>query len=163
MLVYIWPNHTKSYQTFEQYYKAKLMWDLSDKAFTLTRSMVLLSNPWRRHQNGNVFRVTGPLCGEFTGYRWIPCKGQWHGALMFLLICTIIKCFANDLEAGDLRRHCAHYDVTVKRSTKYGYRNKQLTEGKLHYMEQDQWTGGGADKNYTCEGRLLCPHACAFH
>ena len=22
--------------------------------------------------NGNIFRVTGPLCGEFTGYRWIP-------------------------------------------------------------------------------------------
>ena len=23
--------------------------------------------------NGKVFRVTGPLCGEFTGHRWIPC------------------------------------------------------------------------------------------
>ena len=22
--------------------------------------------------NGNIFRVTGRLCGEFTGYRWIP-------------------------------------------------------------------------------------------
>ena len=22
--------------------------------------------------NGNIFRVTGPLCGEFTGNRWIP-------------------------------------------------------------------------------------------
>ena len=22
--------------------------------------------------NGNIFRVTGPLCREFTGYRWIP-------------------------------------------------------------------------------------------
>ena len=22
--------------------------------------------------NGNVFSVTGPLCGEFTGHRWIP-------------------------------------------------------------------------------------------
>ena len=27
--------------------------------------------------NGSIFRVTGPLCGEFTGYRWIPCtKGS---------------------------------------------------------------------------------------
>ena len=24
--------------------------------------------------NGNIFRVTGPLCGEFNGYRWIPLK-----------------------------------------------------------------------------------------
>ena len=22
--------------------------------------------------NGNIFRVTGPLCGKFTGHRWIP-------------------------------------------------------------------------------------------
>ena len=22
--------------------------------------------------NGNIFRVTGPFCGEFTGHRWIP-------------------------------------------------------------------------------------------
>ena len=22
--------------------------------------------------NGNIFRVSGPLCGEFTGHRWIP-------------------------------------------------------------------------------------------
>ena len=22
--------------------------------------------------NGNIFRVTGPWCGEFTGHRWIP-------------------------------------------------------------------------------------------
>ena len=22
--------------------------------------------------NGNIFSVTGPLCGEFTGLRWIP-------------------------------------------------------------------------------------------
>ena len=32
--------------------------------------------------NGNIFRVTGPLCGEFTGPgQW---RGQWRGALMFL-------------------------------------------------------------------------------
>ena len=23
--------------------------------------------------NGNIFRVTGHFCGEFTGHRWIPC------------------------------------------------------------------------------------------
>ena len=22
--------------------------------------------------NGNIFRVTGPLCGEFTGPGWVP-------------------------------------------------------------------------------------------
>ena len=38
----------------------------------------MIAFPWWRHQimmtssNGNIFRVTGHLCGEFTGPRWIP-------------------------------------------------------------------------------------------
>ena len=39
-----------------------------------------------------IFHVTGLLCREFTGHRWIPPhKGQWHRALMFSLICTLNK------------------------------------------------------------------------
>ena len=40
-------------------------------------------------------------------------KGQWRRALMFSLICTWIHGWVNNGEAGDLRRHRAHYDVTV--------------------------------------------------
>ena len=36
-------------------------------------------------------------------------KGQWHRALMFSLIYT----WTNGWDAGDLRRHRAHYAVTV--------------------------------------------------
>ena len=102
--------------------------------------------------NGNLFRVTGPLCGEFTGYWWIPStkasdaelwcfiwsengkpfprywpfvrgihrllvnspnKGQWRGALMFYLICAWTNDWANNRDAGDLRRHRGYYGVTV--------------------------------------------------
>ena len=42
-----------------------------------------------------------------------PHKGQWRGALMFSLMCTRINSWINNGEAGDLRRHRAHYDVTV--------------------------------------------------
>ena len=42
-----------------------------------------------------------------------PHKGQWRGALMFSLICTWINGWVNNHEAGDLRSHGAHYDVTV--------------------------------------------------
>ena len=42
-----------------------------------------------------------------------PHKGQWRGALMFSLICASIDGCVNNREAGDLRRHRAHYDVTV--------------------------------------------------
>ena len=63
--------------------------------------------------NGNIFRVTGPLCGEFTGPVNSPHKGQWRGALMFSLICVWINGWVNNGEAGDLRRHRSHYDVNV--------------------------------------------------
>ena len=42
-----------------------------------------------------------------------PHKGQWQGALMFSLICTWINSWVNNPEAGDLRRHRAHCDVSV--------------------------------------------------
>ena len=46
-----------------------------------------------------------------------PHKGQWCGALIFPLICTWINGWVNNGEAGDLRRHCTHYDVIVKVTT----------------------------------------------
>ena len=42
-----------------------------------------------------------------------PHKGQWRGALLFSLICAWINGWVHNQEAGDLRRHRAHYDVTV--------------------------------------------------
>ena len=47
------------------------------------------------------------------GIHQSPHKGQWRGALMFSLICTRINGWVNNGETGDLRRHHAHYDVTV--------------------------------------------------
>ena len=42
-----------------------------------------------------------------------PPKGQWREALMLSLICAWINAWVNNREAGDLKRHRAHYDVTV--------------------------------------------------
>ena len=42
-----------------------------------------------------------------------PHKGQWRGALMFSLICAWSDSWANNGDAGDLRRYSAHYDVIV--------------------------------------------------
>ena len=60
------------------------------------------------------FCVTGHLCGEFTGRRWIPHKkGQRRGSLMFSVICVWINGWKNNREAGDLRRYRAHYDFNL--------------------------------------------------
>ena len=60
------------------------------------------------------FRVTGPLCGEFTGPRWIPRTKASNAELWFFsLICVWINSWVNNREADDLRRNPAHYDVIV--------------------------------------------------
>ena len=40
-------------------------------------------------------------------------KGQWRGEFVFSLICAWAIGWANNHDAGDLRRHRAHYDATV--------------------------------------------------
>ena len=60
--------------------------------------------------NGNIFRVTGHLCGEFTGPHTKTSDAElW----CFSLICARIKGWINNGEAGDLRRNRVHYDVIV--------------------------------------------------
>ena len=49
---------------------------------------------------------------QFPRY-WPFVRGQWRGTLMFTLICVWINGCVNNREAGDLRRYCAHYGVTV--------------------------------------------------
>ena len=61
--------------------------------------------------NGNIFCVTGHLCGEFTSHRWIPhTKASVSELWFFSLICAWINGWVNNGEAGDLRRHRAQYD-----------------------------------------------------
>ena len=43
-------------------------------------------------------------------------KGQWRGALIFF-ICAWTNGWVNNRGAGNLRYHCAHYDVTVMTET----------------------------------------------
>ena len=64
--------------------------------------------------NGNLSRVTGSLCGEFTGKRWIPrTKVSDAELLYFLWSTTWINGWINNREAGDSTRHRAHYVVLL--------------------------------------------------
>ena len=62
-----------------------------------------------------------PVNGEFPSLR------QWRGALMFSLIRAWICGWVNTREAGDLRRHRAHYDVIIMTAT--GYFSRQPFTG----------------------------------
>ena len=75
---------------------------------------ILYSHAWWRHPMETLPALLGPLWGESTGSPVnSPHKGQCRGALMFSLICAWMNDWVNTREAGDLRRHRAHYDVTI--------------------------------------------------
>ena len=61
--------------------------------------------------NANTFRVPDPLWGKSIGHRWIPFTKASDAELWCFL--WIANSWANNLDAGDLRRHRAHYDITV--------------------------------------------------
>ena len=85
------------------------------KRFEITTSQLVLSIQLGYFYNENIFRVSVPLCGGFSGHRWIPhtrasdAEEHW----CFLLICARINGSVSNREAGDLRRHRGHYDVIV--------------------------------------------------
>ena len=68
---------------------------------------------WWRHQMEQFSALLALCLGNSPGNS--PHKVQWRGALMLSLIRAWTNGWVNNLEIGDLRRHCAHYDVIVLR------------------------------------------------
>ena len=64
--------------------------------------------------NDNIFRVTGPLCGGFTGHRWIPLTKE-SDAKRWCFFCIWTIGWVNNLNADDFRRNHVHYDITLIR------------------------------------------------
>ena len=64
-----------------------------------------------------------PVTGEF------PAQSHWRRTLMFSLICSWMNDWVNNREAGDLKCHQAHYDVTVmdcdQLTKTFNYRDEQ--------------------------------------
>ena len=67
--------------------------------------------------NGNIFRVTGPLCGEFAGHRWIP-HTKASDAELWCFLWRLNKRLSKQLwgrwfetQSRPLYRHCN--DVTI--------------------------------------------------
>ena len=76
-------------------------WLQSNNIFTMTSS------------NGNIFRVTGPLCGEFTGPGEFPAQRPVTRSFDVFFDLRLNKRLSKQREAGDLRRNSSHYDVII--------------------------------------------------
>ena len=86
--------------------------------------------------NGNMFRVTGPLWGEFTGHRWIPLTKASDAERWCF---RWINGGANHRDAGDFKRRRANYDVIVmphRHSDRLSHcgRDTQMCVSKLTIM-----------------------------
>ena len=64
--------------------------------------------------NGNIFRATAPLWGEFTGE--FPSQRPVTRSFDDFFDVHLNDVWVNNRDAGDLRCHRAHYDVTVIRN-----------------------------------------------
>ena len=62
--------------------------------------------------NGNIFRVTGPLCGEFTGPGEFPAQRPVTQSFDVFFDLRPNKWLSKQ-PRGDLRRYRDHYDVSV--------------------------------------------------
>ena len=84
------------------------LWDSPDNNFTVEAQAT-----WWRHQMETFSALLALVRGIHRSPVTSPHKDQWRGALMFTLICARINGWVNNREAGDLRRHRAHFDVIV--------------------------------------------------
>ena len=61
--------------------------------------------------DGNIFRFTGHLCGEFTGE--FPAQGPATRSFDVCFDLRLNKLWSKQSGGWDLRHHHAHYDLTV--------------------------------------------------
>ena len=81
----------------------------------LVRNLSACDRDMMASSKGNIFHVTGPLCGEWIHRSTVdsPHKDQCRGAVKVLWSAPWINDWVSNREAGDLRRHRAYYDVLV--------------------------------------------------
>ena len=78
--------------------------------------------PWFRHHHDDVikwehFPRYWPLCEEFTGPGEFPAQKPVTRSFDVFFDLCLNNGWVNNHEAGDLRRHRAHYDVSVMTSS----------------------------------------------
>ena len=102
MTHYRWITSSSVYQ-----YK-KQEWLYIFGSYILSRYRMMTSS------NGNIYRVTGPLCGNSPITREFPSQRPVMQSFNVLFDLHLKKNgWVNNWDAGGLRRHCAHYDVTI--------------------------------------------------
>ena len=111
-LAQIHPKH-QNHTTNKTYWRREMyIWRTKDDSVSMVPG-VLWSPWWLQMETFSALLVWRFVQGIHRSPVNSPHEGQWRGALMFSLICAWTNGWANHRDAGDLRRHRSHYDVTV--------------------------------------------------
>ena len=104
--------------------------------------------------NGSIFRVTGPLCGEFTGHRWIPLTRPVTRSFdNFFDLCLNKRLSKQswgwwfETPLRSLWRHCNAYITDIPYLTDKGELPNVFSGGikLLNYVLSLQWRHNGRD------------------
>ena len=121
-------------------------WNLKkDHGIKLLQLSLMMTNftyDMMTSSNGNIFRITGHLCGEITGHQWIPHTKASDVKLWYFLCLSLNK---HNREAGELRCHHAHYDVTVMKTAMTKNRHSfdfEITKDTPHMTPSQCGMGG---------------------
>ena len=71
--------------------------------------------------NGNIFRVTGPLCGNLLLTGEFPAQRPVTRSFDVFFDLRLIQQLVNNGDVGDLRRHRAHYYVILMIRQAFSY------------------------------------------
>ena len=115
------PGSTAKQLFVRQFVQTNKKENISSALLNLFRGIHLRKGNIMTSSNGNISALlalcvgNSPVTGEF------PSQSQSRGALMFSLICAWTNGWVNTRNADDLRRHRAHYDVTVMMLSDHQY------------------------------------------
>ena len=113
----------------------------------------VIMTSWRRHEIETFSTLLAFCEGIHRSPVDSPLKDQWCEALMFSLINAWTNDRANNRDADDLRRHRAHYDVTVKlgveQATEHYLKQWWLSSLTPHTVTWPHWATAGNDYHFS--------------
>ena len=132
IMLYQTPANLHNVQSILRY----LAWPMHVNWPRRNMHFLLFQSWWRHHME-----ILSALLALCAGNSPAIHKGQWCGVLMFSLICASTNDWVNNRDAGDLRRHHAHYNVTVMSAQTIS--DPELTINILlpnyHYQHHLEW------------------------
>ena len=116
-----WTNDDLVYLTYMRHWA--LMSKMHHHQTGNPRSLQQGHGAWWRHQMKTFSHYCPFVRGIHLSLMNSPHKGQWRGVSVFSFHCAWINDWVNNREAGYLRRHRTHYDVTVMEFCLFGGHN----------------------------------------